>query len=901
MYCQKCRTPLKLDSSLEHLNPSSFKILVDSTPSLPSQTPQPPKTLAARERRDIYDKAAQNAGPAQQKRSIPAPQKSTANFNPAMSYVMLSESQLGPLSPEEQSPSKKAPEKDAKSSDHDSTSLSAEMERSLRLWEILSSRSDIDHPICSECTDMLLAGLQQRQTTANRERQAYAEFLKKAKEHVPSEEEQRQARQALAAAKQQEQKALQELEALEAEKAAMEEEIAALNREEAELEEEEAAFWRERNEFDDTVTKFRDQNDSLLNQLQFDTKLLETLQRTNVYNDSFCIDHDGPFGTINGLRLGKLADHSVEWPEINAAWGLCVLLLTVVAEKLGYTFHGYRPLPIGSTSKIEKLEYPANDQSRSAKPKVTTLDLFCNSDLPLGLGFLHRGFDNAMVAFLECLRQLGEHVEQSPSYVGASALSRKLPYKINKDKIGDNSIKLGTFNQEEAWTRACKYTLTCCKFLLAHASHVDDLKQDGQATRTQNPAHSWRVVDDNSALASGLALSSAQPSFHIKWRPEVVMDLDDANGGIGNVRGNIFDFLSLAILTGSSIMLPSFQSRSAEDLSALWNGKIPFDTFFDTDHFVATFAAACPKMDVYMPSKDHALVPPLQNRYQMPSMRQDILLEAGTPGDVPSTPAEAVKNFNNWLSAQPDYDSKKTTLVSVGRTLWEGLDTRSLPAAVRRDFGGSLRLIPKVRRLAAIVTYNLALKYHLHNIDPRLPYYPSAFLGAHLRTESDAKAAGWLNDETAAAHANYTGQTDAYLSQAAQQNLPIIYVASGNETEISRFADKAWHLHSFNVTSKASLLSGSDLEALQNLSWDQQGLVDYEVLRRSSSLAGFARSSFAFNIAITRNEFVDVNREALRLRPQDLRREDVAFDDGFSKIWGRFPWQEVRMLRGAWP
>ncbi|KAI5247325.1 APG6-domain-containing protein [Aureobasidium subglaciale] len=484
MYCQKCRTPLKLDHSLEHLNPSSFKILVDSTPSLPPQTAQPPKTLAARERRDVYDKAAQNAGPAQHKRSIPAPQKTT-NFNPAMSYVMLSESQLGPLSPEEPSPSKsKSTEKDSKSTDQNvSKSLSAEMEKSLRLWEILSSRSDIDHPICSECTDLLLTGLQQRQTTANRERQAYAEFLKKAKEDIPSEEEQHHAREALAAAKQQEQKALEELEALEAEKAAMEEEIAALNREETELEEEEAAFWRERNEFDDTVTKFRDQNDSLLNQLQFDTKILEALQRTNVYNDSFCIDHDGPFGTINGLRLGKLPDHSVEWPEINAAWGLCVLLLTVVAEKLGYTFHGYRPLPIGSTSKIEKLEYPANDQSRTGKPKVTTLDLFCNSDLPLGLGFLHRGFDNAMIAFLECLRQLGEHVEQSPSYVGASALSRKLPYKISKDKIGDNSIKLGTFNQEEAWTRACKYTLTCCKFLLAHASHVDDLKQDGQTAR----------------------------------------------------------------------------------------------------------------------------------------------------------------------------------------------------------------------------------------------------------------------------------------------------------------------------------------------------------------------------------------------------------------------------------
>jgi beclin 1 len=457
----------------------------DSTPSLPPQVPQQPKTNTARERRDLYDKAAQNAGPPQHKRSVPAPQRASANFNPAMSYIMLSESQFGPSSPEEPSPSKKAPpQKEAVPlKQSDSINLSAEMERSLRLWDILSSRSDIDHPICSECTDLLLTGLQQRQITANRERQAYSDFLKKAKEGVPSEEEQRQAREALASAKQQEQKALEELEALEAEKAAMEEEMAALNREEAELEEEEAAFWQERNDFDSTVTRFREENDSLLNQLQFDTKLLEALQRTNVYNDSFCIDHDGPFGTINGLRLGKLPDHSVEWPEINAALGLCVLLLTVVAEKLNYTFHGYRPLPIGSTSKIEKLDYPASDQSRTGKPKVTTLDLHCNSDLPLGLGFLHRGFDNAMVAFLECLRQLGEHVEQSPSYAGVSALSRKLPYKISKDKIGDNSIKLGTFNQEEAWTRACKYTLTCCKFLLAHASHVDDLKQDGQAGR----------------------------------------------------------------------------------------------------------------------------------------------------------------------------------------------------------------------------------------------------------------------------------------------------------------------------------------------------------------------------------------------------------------------------------
>jgi beclin 1 len=34
--------------------------------------------------------------------------------------------------------------------------------------------------------------------------------------------------------------------------------------------------------------------------------MLEKLERTNVYNDAFCIGHDGVFGTINGLRLGRV-------------------------------------------------------------------------------------------------------------------------------------------------------------------------------------------------------------------------------------------------------------------------------------------------------------------------------------------------------------------------------------------------------------------------------------------------------------------------------------------------------------------------------------------------------------------------------------------------------------------
>lgn len=34
MYCQKCRAPLKLDSSLEDLNPAAYDLLVGMYPHL---------------------------------------------------------------------------------------------------------------------------------------------------------------------------------------------------------------------------------------------------------------------------------------------------------------------------------------------------------------------------------------------------------------------------------------------------------------------------------------------------------------------------------------------------------------------------------------------------------------------------------------------------------------------------------------------------------------------------------------------------------------------------------------------------------------------------------------------------------------------------------------------------
>lgn len=396
-----------------------------------------------------------------------------------MSFIYLTESQVGQpqlQSPERPStPNKLRRTSSSRVADELEAPKGDEMDRINRLFEVLSARSDIDHPICVECSDMLVDGLQKKLDVASKERDAYVTYLKDVRASQPSEDDTRAQEAALKKAEQDQVDALSELKKLEAEKDSLDDEILALEEESRQLDQEEEKFWRERNAFATKMADFQSERDSINAKFSNDSQLLEKLMRSNVYNDTFCISHDGSFATINGLRLGRLSNKPVDWPEINAAWGHALLLLVTVAEKLGYKFDGYDPQPMGSTSKIIRYEIASPASSRlgtrtvQPPPKKHVLELYSSGDMPLGLTFMHRRFDNAMVGFLELVRQLGIFVERQTK---ASGNPLSLPYRIDGDKIGDVSIKLGGIAQDDGWTKACKLTLTCCKFLLAHASNV---------------------------------------------------------------------------------------------------------------------------------------------------------------------------------------------------------------------------------------------------------------------------------------------------------------------------------------------------------------------------------------------------------------------------------------------
>ncbi|KAH8179268.1 autophagy protein apg6 domain-containing protein [Sarocladium implicatum] len=396
-----------------------------------------------------------------------------------MSFIYLTESVMGQPSPQLKevpaTPTKMRRASSSRGGEEVETPRGDEVDRMNRLFEILSARSDIDHPVCVECTDMLVEGLQKKLDAANRERNMYVSHLKEVQATQPTPADIKQQQEALKKAEAQKEAAMKELRKLEAEKDTLDAEILALEEESRQVDKEEEEFWREHNAFTAEMAEFRAERDSVAVKYANDVQLLDKLTRTNVYNDTFCISHDGTFATINGLRLGRMSSRPVDWPEINAAWGHALLLIVTVADKLGYKFQGYDPQPLGSTSKIIKYEIISPSSSRLTShrgsgppPKKHILELYSSGDMPLGLTFMHRKFDNAMVGFLELVRQLGAFVQNQTEARGKTL---SLPYAIDGDKIGDVSIKLG-IAQDDGWTKACKLTLTCCKFLLAHASNV---------------------------------------------------------------------------------------------------------------------------------------------------------------------------------------------------------------------------------------------------------------------------------------------------------------------------------------------------------------------------------------------------------------------------------------------
>jgi beclin len=215
-----------------------------------------------------------------------------------------------------------------------------------------------------------------------------------------------------------------------------------------------------------SLESINQRNQSIMTRQKQLVDRLEILKQTNVFNDTFFIWFDGPFGTINNLRLGRLPSQPVEYSEINAAWGeVAMLLATLEKRHKGFKFQRFRVVPMGSYSKIG----PYGNLSRP-------LPLYWDG------GWRKGPYNRAMVAILNCLDELGTwwcfslslFLLNSPCvslFSGIFATSHDrtihMPYVIRGKTIGAHSIELGDWYN---WTTSLKYFLTNLKWLVAWSS-----------------------------------------------------------------------------------------------------------------------------------------------------------------------------------------------------------------------------------------------------------------------------------------------------------------------------------------------------------------------------------------------------------------------------------------------
>ncbi|KAL9938680.1 hypothetical protein V8E36_002399 [Tilletia maclaganii] len=309
--------------------------------------------------------------------------------------------------------------------------------------------------LCRDCCDALVELTRQQIDDLKREKNAYLEIEAELAKYRDGEVDVNAIQVEIEQLAAEEQELLQELRQTEKVKIALEAELKALDAEEKELEAEEESFWVSYSALSSRLATLENSHSALTSSIAHDKLTLARLQLTNVYNDSFCIGHDGGFATINGLRLGRLPGANVEWTEINAAWGQTTLLLSVLAKKCNFVFRGYVLHPKGSFSVIEKLG-----------PDKATYELHGSGDWQVARLLQSRRFDHGMVAFLECLRQL-------MSYASDRDPSLRLPHAVNKDKIGEACIRL-QFGQDETWTRALRHVLLTLKVLMVWVLKVTD-------------------------------------------------------------------------------------------------------------------------------------------------------------------------------------------------------------------------------------------------------------------------------------------------------------------------------------------------------------------------------------------------------------------------------------------
>lgn len=177
-------------------------------------------------------------------------------------------------------------------------------------------------------------------------------------------------------------------------------------------------------------------------------------------------------------------------------------------------------------------------------------------------------------------------------------------------------------------------------------------------------------------------------------------------------------------------------ARDTHNIANMYSGIVgSFSYLFDQDNFKARMAIACPQMrlyDTFEEIKDFewARAPLSLDPYKLvPSSGGFYLV---------GHPYQWRSEFDKWLSNVQLYAPSVNTpvLIELGTTILSQWPIHLDSVSTVQALGQTIRFASEPRRLAAHVLFRLSQLYKL-KIDPTKGVTPNAFVGVHLRTESD--------------------------------------------------------------------------------------------------------------------------------------------------------------------
>lgn len=458
-HCQKCNGRVKLDPSLMKLNLAQVNLLVNKNNNEAynddDMVKLDPADFIPKERLALYDEVNNNG-------QTPIHYRNLIDNNEQDKESSFNSKIFGMHNTED---NEKENDSSQENDDDHYIIISSRINTLKKVFGILSSNQEIDHPLCIDCSNLLLANFKLKFDQNQREKEYYMSFLRKLKEKDSNEIDNNdldskfnESIHGFEQQSEQEQEKLQKLKQLEENKSELEKQLNDLKGQLNKLNESEM----------NDVLKLR--NNLLLelklklNKLEQSKSLyqshlnhLDNLRNLNIYNKFFQISFDDKdtYGTINGFRLG----YKVPWSEINAALGQIVLLFIFLIRRLDFKLKNYKLIPMGSQSQIIKI---SKNNSSTDQPHKTILNLYSTNDFSLGKLFNFNKLDVAMIALLDILSQIESKLLTIDEEM-------ELPYTISskRDSIGGKSIRI-TSNTE--WTLGCKFLLTNINWILTYTS-----------------------------------------------------------------------------------------------------------------------------------------------------------------------------------------------------------------------------------------------------------------------------------------------------------------------------------------------------------------------------------------------------------------------------------------------